>query len=178
MSGIVAEVGKFYMVPCMYTARRGYWIPADGWVPVIGPKHEDAEHLNFPHPHYHVDWRFIAKSQYGQAAFASSPLGKVLTNTSADAYPHVLEGEPVQKRRKCQRAMPIFPARVRPEWASLERAQFAACPKLKAGNICPHRGIDLTPFIESDGTAVCPGHGLRWNTVTGDLMARHSAGAA
>jgi hypothetical protein len=57
-------------------------------------------------------------------------------------------------------------------WAALEAAH-AGC-RLKPGNICPHRGIDLTPFAKPDGTAVCPGHGLRWNLKTGELLPHHS----
>lgn len=177
-AGIVAEVGKFYRVPCMYTANRGFWIPSDGWVPVLGPKHEDAEHLKLPSQHYHVDWRFIPKRKFDDASSFSSPLGHVLTNTGLTPGQHCLTGEPVTKRRKCLRSMPTFPVRPGPGWAQMERAQFAACPKLKPGNICPHRGIDLTPFEQEDGTAICPGHGLHWNLRTGDLIPRHATGAA
>lgn len=182
--GIVTEVGKVYNVPCMYTKCRGSFIPNDGWVPVLGPKHEDAEHLNFPDPHYHVDWRFIPAQQYRQTLSgrpSGSTLGTVLTNTEG-YYPgtvetELLRGTPVLKRRLCKRAMPIFPARPNIDWARLERAQAFVCNKLKPGNICPHRGIDLTPFIEPDGTAICPGHGLRWDTKTGDMLPRHATGA-
>lgn len=62
-------------------------------------------------------------------------------------------------------------------WARLELAQAFICNRLKPGNVCPHRGIDLTPFARPDGTAICPGHGLRWNLATGELMPRHAPGA-
>jgi hypothetical protein len=49
-------IGRFYLVP---TVRYVYWgIEAD-W-PVMGPLHDDREHLEFPYFHYHVDSRFIS----------------------------------------------------------------------------------------------------------------------
>lgn len=67
-------VGKMYRVPCMFVERvvRSSWIPTDGWVPVVGPRHNDVEHLNFDHEHYHVDWRFISSQAF---AFATWRLG-------------------------------------------------------------------------------------------------------
>ena len=55
------EVGRYYMVPTV-------WYP---WpdsrqvaVPVIGPRHEDADFLRFPDHHYHADGRFLATSVF------------------------------------------------------------------------------------------------------------------
>lgn len=176
----VAVIGTYYAVPCMFVepgrCRLASFIPSSGWLPVLGPQHEDAEHLNFPHQHYHIDWRFVPERNFARSSSRwSSRSAMVLTSTSERLKLH---GSPVLKRRKCLREMPTFPESPGPRWAALERAQFERCSKLKPGNICPHRGIDLTPFAMADGTAICPGHGLRWNLKTGDLMARHSGGAA
>jgi hypothetical protein len=77
-------VGSFYEVPCMPVAKqaRVYWMPSDLWVPVLGPKHADAEHLEFPWEHYHIDWRFISQPQYESACanMLGVPHSKVLTN--------------------------------------------------------------------------------------------------
>lgn len=176
----VAVIGQFYAVPCMFVepsrARLASFIPSSGWLPVLGPQHEDAEHLNFPHQHYHIDWRFVPESNFHRTRGGFAPVHTfVLTSTNDRGE---LTGAPVLRRRKCVREMPSHPAAVNQRWANLEIAQFERCNKLKPGNICPHRGIDLTPFAMSDGTAICPGHGLRWNLKTGELMARHSGGAA
>lgn len=50
-------IGKRYRVPAVLvagwlSARHGF----NGWLPITGPMHEDAEIINFPHLHYHVDW--------------------------------------------------------------------------------------------------------------------------
>src|SRR6185369_16121551 len=49
------EIGKYYRVPAV---RVAIWHRFVGWLPVIGPKHEDAEFVNFPHQHFHVNWHF------------------------------------------------------------------------------------------------------------------------
>jgi nitrite reductase/ring-hydroxylating ferredoxin subunit len=177
-------VGRLYSVPCIFVASqmRTAWMPRDGWVPTLGPKHSDAEHLDFAHPHYHVDWRFVGDKPYEAACWmrgADIPHARVVTSTTMR---YVVAGSLVMKRRACRRAMPDFPAH-NPKsisgpdkrWVSLERAHRGCT--LRPGNICPHRGIDLTTFIKPDGTVVCPGHGLAWDTRTGELLQRHEVAA-
>jgi Rieske [2Fe-2S] domain len=181
---IRADVGKFYMVPCIYVAtpqKPSSW-RIDNFIPIIGPKHEDGEALNFPHQHYHIDWRFVPQAMFENCSdYIGKPHGHVVSNTHGN---HVVEGEPVLKLRKCRREMPDFPAApigrssgTTRSWAGLEVVQTFVCNKLKPGNICPHRGIDLTPFVKPDGTVICPGHGLRWDTNTGDLLPHHRSHA-
>lgn len=185
-------VGEFYLVPCIKVEPRAKtsWMDRNGWVPVLGPKHRDAEHLEFDVEHIHVDWRFIGSEGYRRAlAIRISALGTVLSNDGAQPWEHCVRRQPELRRIKCKREMPTFPdssvlgtagtatsatpPRVR--WARLERAQAVVCNKLKPGNICPHRGIALDQFALPDGTAICPGHGLRWNLATGELMPRLAA---
>jgi len=90
----------------------------------------------------------------------------------------VLDRKPELKRRKCLREMPDFPPTPDHRWPILELHQSRTCNKLKPGNVCPHRGTDLTPFEKPDGTAICPGHGLRWNLKTGELMPRFTIRSA
>lgn len=174
------QVGEFYEVPCMYVQPHllTSWCPSDGWVPILGPKHRDAEHLEFPVEHYHVDWRFIPARAFANARTDKQPPGYELRHILSGTHePEVLRGEPQLKRRLCKREMPAFPAAQgiremrRGAWVALEDAY--ACKKLKPGGICPHRGFDLKQFAQPDGTAICPGHGLRWNLSTGDLVRRH-----
>ena len=103
-----------------------------------------------------------------------SPHGKVISSDNPDKWgAQQLTGVPDLKRRLCRRQMPDFPASLRPIWAAMEAAQRKRCDRLKDGHTCPHRGIDLRPFEQADGTAICPGHGLRWDMRTGLLLARH-----
>lgn len=53
-------IGRFYLVPTVRYVYCG--IEAD-W-PVMGPLHDDREHLEFPYFHYHVDARFIPQAHY------------------------------------------------------------------------------------------------------------------
>lgn len=170
---IAGVVGVFYRVPCVRVPFGFYGLK---WVPVIGPKHRDLD-LNVDWEHWHVDWRFVPEStlrQAGSLILDGSPHGKVISNDSPTFGEHSLHGQPEMKRRLCRRVMPDFPARPRPAWAAMEQAQRARCDRLKDGHTCPHRGIDLRPFAKADGTAICPGHGLRWDLRTGELLARHS----
>lgn len=179
---ILAEVGKSYLVPCIYVApkqRYGGWA---AFMPVIGPRHSDAEHLNFPYEHFHIDWRFVSDRAFQSACDmrTGKPHGLVITNTHGERK---LDGAPVLRRRVCKRPMPDFPRQPGVQtrsavFVALEEAHASTCSRLKPGNICPHRGIDLTPFIQADGTAICPGHGLKWNTTTGELMRHHRLEAA
>lgn len=179
------EIGKFYMVPCIKVDFdcRSIWMDVNGWVPVLGPKHADGEYLKFEFEHWHIDWRFVGWKAFSYATDngRKSPLSRVLTSDTTG--PHGLKEltrSPVLRRIKCKRAMPEFPVVSQVvdamydshgrRWHHLERAQAITCNRLKPGNICPHRGIDLTPFIRPDGTVTCPGHGLRWNTATGELL--------
>lgn len=186
------EVGRFYLVPCIKVERcaRSALMDADGWVPVLGSKHRDAEHIEFPDEHYHVDWRFVGARGYRNVMATSfAPHGSVLTSDGSDPWNRGVHRASELRRIKCKREMPIFPSRQMlgtsstrvsgtppaTRWARLERAQAVVCNKLKPGNVCPHRGIALDQFAQADGTAICPGHGLRWNLATGELMPRLAA---
>lgn len=170
----MAIVGRYYMVPCLVSdSRTAPAANSRNLVPVIGPMHSDKEHLNFDLQHFHIDWRFVKnmESSMDLREWKNSPHGTVML-----AQEHNGKNlPPVPRLMKCFRAMPEFPVLRTWKWIGLELAQEHACNKLKPGNICPHRGIDLTPFAEPDGTAICPGHGLRWNLRTGELIPRHAA---
>ena len=166
-----ADVGAFYRVPCLKV--RALFFGAL-WVPVIGPKHRDPE-LVVDWEHWHIDWRFASERMFQgwSRGLTGQPHGCVISNDSPDDFKPSLTGTPQLKRRKCRRPMPDFPVLSKAPWAAMEAAQRARCDRLKDGHTCPHRGIDLRPFAQADGTAVCPGHGLRWDLRTGLLLARH-----
>lgn len=166
------KVGALYAVPCVRVPLGFYGLI---WVPVLGPKHRDLE-LGVDWEHWHVDWRFVPDSTlfHASTGWRKSPHGKVVSNDNPDRRgEHQLTGTPKLKRRLCRRQMPEFPASPRPVWADMEAAQRKRCDRLKDGHTCPHRGIDLRPFVGEDGTAICPLHGLRWDLRTGAMVARH-----
>lgn len=107
-----AEVGKFYMVPCIKVAldARTIWMDVNGWVPVLGPKHTDAEHLEFQFEHWHIDWRFVGHKPYRALLDGKvAPHGTVLTNDGWNRLERNLTRAPELRRIKCKREMPDFP---------------------------------------------------------------------
>jgi hypothetical protein len=163
-------VGKFYLVPCVPTEC--------GWVPVIGPRHEDAEYIGFTEWHYHRDARFTTDAQNAFTMPAS------ILEPAPDAYSLIAvvcrTEPPTEKKRKCRRRMPDFPNLIRrrvtplfpataPWMKKLEEAyagQSAKCGR------CPHRGMPLNGLPVKDGAIICNGHGLKWNVETGEAVRR------
>ncbi len=73
------------------------------------------------------------------------------------------------RRRKCYRNNICFPERFCP----ILEPEFAQC-RLTKGK-CPHKNIPLVGLEpDSDGNVICPGHGLKWNLATGQLVSRLS----
>lgn len=184
-------IGQRYLVPCVRVAgpvgsrkplRRG--VGSDGcegmlpgWWPVIGPEHEDAAILAFPHQHWHFDLRFLSKSQVrnrrigveeGHASSIARLLSFPLTN-------HGSLGTPEHRPRRCLREQPDWSAWMsvagrshRPEiMLKLERIALVKGQTLKACKVCPHRGLPLGSIPAVDGIVTCPGHGMRWDASTG-----------
>lgn len=169
------EIGRSYKVPACAVKR--FLASFDGFVPVIGPEHEDAEFLNFPHQHWHVDWRFASPRLWQRAleyfarvdsVTAEQMAYSLVLGRSVVADRFSIEIGDVQFRRmKCRRDFPAYPHHKARWQASLEAAY--ACKKLKNG-ICPHKGLPLHTIQPVDGVITCPGHGLRWNAATGALV--------
>lgn len=168
------EVGKYYMVPCV----RGEWDRKVADWPVLGPLHDDTEHIGFETPHYHVDARFVADRHLflmrgGKANVFVFPLHgpheyeKQLYESTRPDLKHL-----GYRRRKCKRQWPDHPQTG--EWQqSLEDAYQDVV--LKAP-ICPHRGAPLDTLEMKDGCVLCPLHGLRFNLTTGCLVRRTQKG--
>lgn len=153
------EVGKYYMVKCVRLVNQNLAHDFRGWVPVIGPEHEDAKYIGFKPTHFHVDWRFASGELWrsrGGNYNALRALGSVLNTSSREGEKR--EYEVSTRKLKCKRPPPTWPAG---KLEALHEA-YADCP-LKPGHVCPHKGIHLDPFADEDGIAICPGHGLVWN---------------
>lgn len=156
-------IGQCYSVP---TVELEFLRTTKAW-PVMGLKHEDAEHLNFPYEHYHFDWRFMPDFAFRQCASHDDVqriFGRVL---------HYIDralSAPRYRLRKCRRQMPvctIFTTAV--NGVALHRA-WAGRDAIHSprGLICPHRGTALGSIAPSaDGTITCPLHGLKFCATTG-----------
>ena len=56
---------------------RAQWCHTRADWPVLGPRHEDADHLNFPYQHWHIDGRFVSAALWRKVkteGFVRSPL--------------------------------------------------------------------------------------------------------
>ena len=163
------EIGKFYVVPTV----RGKLYHIDRNWPVLGPKHEDSEFIGFPEQHYHVDWRFVPDRDYRHSSLrlftrVATPL------MQSNGGPNCDLPSPMMRRRKYQRAfdVSIF-QQVR--WLLTLETAYASCKMTNL--ICPHRGLPLNGCPQDGDVVTCPGHGLRWNVKTGELVKRINGGA-
>lgn len=150
-------------------------------VPVIGPEHEDAEHINFPYDHWHIDWRFATKGHWKEETSRMTDFRvlAVVAIRGSESVIRFVRGNPFRRRWVCKRPMPQWPptddvkySNVR--WMKGLENEYAGCP-LKPGQICPHRGVPLATLpADSNGVVTCPGHGLAFNRKTGQLVKRTS----
>lgn len=168
-------IGRLYLVPAIWWQRER---KRPLWWPVIGPKHEDAEFLNFPWLHYHVDVRFVNRNHLAQhyRRFDEMPralakiadiLAQPLSHTGMPDAPPA----PQWRRMKCQRAEIIYPYGFTTQVQNIN-AHFAGaqCARSKAGWICPHRHAPLASIAPIDGVITCPLHGLKINAETGRVI--------
>lgn len=163
-------VGKYYLVPTVYVPRLPRSLRT---VPVIGPPHEDAEFINFPHRHLHPDRRFVSSSWMnyyrarGGLEAKEGHWSVVYSFKVNELDTGIREGD--RMRMQCKRLVGSF--RLDAPWLTkLENAY--RLEKLRDGHICPHRGISCRGVIAENGGVVCPGHGLKWNLETGSLVPR------
>lgn len=166
-------VGQYYLVPTVMYFWNG---KTRAW-PVTGPKHTDVEHLNFRHPHYHVDGRFITELQgEGGAQTADENVGRnplcrfnAATREKIDAKRGIEPHPPVVwRRRKCRREI-AYAYGANPTIQKLRQA-FADKPlaRTDCGRVCPHKGAPVDSLKpDAHGIITCPLHGLRFDFETG-----------
>jgi hypothetical protein len=177
-------VGRFYMVPTVYAS----WVQFSArgakhiW-PVLGPKHDDAKELHFEAVHFHVDARFVSAAVWRRLR---DPVRSV---SGAPVCATGRRGEAVNdltvtyRRRQCLRQSPGHLGTRADESLSPNRLVDTIfgkmwdnylgkqCPKGPQGWICPHKGLALGSIQpESDGTIVCPLHGLRIDATSGIVV--------
>lgn len=160
-------VGKFYRVPCVHVST---WHAYKGWLPVLGPMHEDAEFIGFKFQHFHLDWRFVPTrlwQKLGDLNYAGHHFAWPIQDPDGWGRKVILEG-PALRLLKCKRDPGRFPVD-RARWLG-PLGKALACAKLVNG-LCPHRGIPASAMHREGDVLTCPGHGLRWNAITGALVA-------
>ena len=62
---------------CDVQVVRANWCHTRADWPVLGPRHEDADHLNFPYLHWHIDGRFVSAALWRKVkteGFIRNPL--------------------------------------------------------------------------------------------------------
>jgi hypothetical protein len=155
-SPVDVEVGGFYQVPCI---RHSYAddSPKRGWIPVIGPVHDDADVINFKHRHLHRDTRFTAEGlDYLQGRLTRLTKVERVDDLRWDGT----QLEYAMKRRKCRRHADCWhPV----SFTKPLEAHHRRC-RIGADGLCPHRGIPVAlGHRMADGSIVCAGHGLRWS---------------
>jgi len=160
---------RTYLVPCILKKTHSVyrWRFVNDITPILLPAHEDAKYLDVASVHYHYDFRFFSVDDYKEAKSYYPNLKNGhhgMVAHAKDFYKNIIYKELAYKR-----PMTEFP--------NLERFTKALEPAFKNkclidGHICPHKGIDLRGMPIVDGKVICPGHGLQFDTETGQMVAR------
>ena len=190
------SIGNDYSIPHV----RAAW-PRDtpNWIPVLGPRHNDTEIINFDHEHFHIDIRFLEDDLLEQAEelvpknsilAISWVYQRVITSVAPDTQERLWvrfnkEGALVEHATEDVLDVP------QESWYQVRQTKFRrdypehptflvpwmkklekayAKARLQENMVCPHRGTDLTGLEIKNGCVTCPLHGLTWNVKTGKLV--------
>lgn len=166
-------IGQRYLVPTVC----GSWYGRVGRFPVVGPRHDDAEHLDFKLDHFHIDVRFIGPRQgHGAISYYSAHRSDPLAFACASSPIHNLtERQARWEPWTCRRVSHEYPL---PDALKLARFRrlFDAYAGRRCGRgangvlICPHKGAPLSSLPTKDGKVVCPLHGPTIDVETGRVV--------
>ena len=162
--------GRHYLVPTVSGEWRGRKM---NW-PIHGPLHTDKQFFDFEYKHYHPDFRFVPDrwlpapsfwSDYSVMVRALAAPLMISDRINSEGF-----GEPVFRRRKCQRArinMDEFRAGAFVPLTQMSN-QYQRALKGPRGWICPHKKYDLAAVSpDENGHITCPMHGMRFCNATG-----------
>lgn len=180
-SPVEVVVGRSYLVPVVTSPKEVMSDPRNGTVPVFGPLHADPDLVDWGNDwrHLHIDWRFVSPRVFQIAR-------ERLEDQSRNGFYSIVVWEDISKRdgldvfmarRKCHRQWEecgSFPAVQATKWVNFEQ-RFARARLDPQTMLCPHRGMCLRGLPVDDDVVTCPGHGLRWNVKTGQMVPHHSA---
>ena len=168
------RIGDVETVPCIRSSWAGSPV---GWLPVVGPPHQDTDLQPTSRLHYHVDPRFLPLE-----------LRSLQRHTRAGWVPRIFDtplhtAMPVDQPRffVLGALLPVrgvdsswfrhLPRRVLAQWQIphlsspflLQALEVKYADAHMVNNRCPHWGVDISSVPpSSDGTRSCPLHGLRW----------------
>lgn len=155
-------VGRHYLVPCLAFN--------EGWIPVTGPRHEDADLPGGETPHHHADLRFapapLVRRLLSETVHDLCSLAGIEHAARCALFMVVsVPGVPELRPMPCLRKQPLHPG------AKLTRtveARLGDKARLTPDGRCPHQRIPLLsqPLLpREDGQLVrtCPGHGAQFD---------------
>jgi hypothetical protein len=161
--------GRFYRVPCISHPKLKGGRPSwKDWIPLIGPLHEDQEHVGFSPWHIHVDTRFLTlppEGFYEESRALGGPVclsGHSAWNGCWDGLFLDIASNALLELRRLQCRRPVPPVFPEASWAGALQKAHAGC-RIVDG-LCPHRGIQIACGRHlAPGVRQCPGHGLAWD---------------
>jgi hypothetical protein len=168
-------VGKYYSVPHVFYRYAGR---DPRWWPVIGPKHDDAEHLKFTRPHYHLDIRFVRLVMLRVTDWRNSPWFDLAARPISEVEDWGPLPQPEYRKAKCKVSDAGFPSLAEngmPTFNALHDAyQGKRCGRDGEGRlVCPHKGAILSNLPpDRHGRVLCPLHGLMIDAVNGVVVPR------
>ena len=165
MSWETWQPGKTYRVP----VAHGTWRHRTrDWV-ILGPRHEDAEFLDFPYQHWHLDPRFVPRSVVGDGThddwryILGAPLMDAINPSTGWVAPRYIG---IRRHKMLRQVSADLLHRVfamASTHGGMHQLRTAYCGQHLRGTVCPHRGADLRGFEpDADGMVICPLHGLRF----------------
>lgn len=156
-------IGETYLVPCIWGSALTHPRPSSfEWIPITGPRHSDSDYIGFNPMHFHFDHQFLSERFRKELVHWMNPEPLTYVAEHYDKAVGIVHWPLV-----CVRHVKSYP---RLSFSSaLEhgyRNKAVTCGK------CPHRGLPLSSLPREPGTDIvtCPGHGLRWDLNTGDMV--------
>lgn len=184
-------VGKRYLVPCVRIGGYSDFGLRTSYVPINSYLHDDIKVIGFKNKHWHIDWRFVSERMMADIKFGHGLIGlpipvqrtglvvlydknKQFSNSTNDLTIYYRQRVCLREynNNECFLKNKIAD-NVPGKWVENLSAHFK-CSKLKESDgqlICPHKGvvIDKT-LIDDKGNYVCPGHLLRFNPKTLEVV--------
>jgi hypothetical protein len=173
---------EYYWVPCIPIPDKlvpFYLNLEDGWLPVLGQPHIDGETIseddaeNVYALHHHVDVRFINVDLPigGSIGVPVNLFAHLLDLWDLDAPDDEKRDLVEWKSKKCYRvATDDFQNSGVPN--IYEPGVISKGLKLRDQKVCPHQKACLNGVPKMNNSIVCPVHGLKWNTLSGELIPR------
>ena len=177
-------VGKFYMVPTV----SAVWSGSVGEFPVIGPLHNDRQHIGFDRDHWHIDTRFLPergklKHESTQEYWLRIMATPVMRSWKSSINQHTAARSVAAvylRRWQCKRHaiehISIFESRAvssHAGWkAHFDHYAGHKCKHDGAGWRCPHRNVSLATQPVINGVVRCPLHALMIDNATGRVLSR------